>query len=115
MSVQDTVQNDHSLQPLLDVIQLGRRYGVDLKRGPREIGEYKHHIELLQAELYTFQTRNLDIGQRNDHERGIGEMDQAFGRGLELDIGTEGNTFKGEFTEGDIDVEVLARLSLLVS
>jgi hypothetical protein len=65
-----------------------------MKRGLREVLEDKDDIELLKAELYAFQRRDLDICQRDHQEWRIRQMDETLGRRLEANIRSEGNTLK---------------------
>lgn len=59
---------DNALQPILDIIELCTRNGVDVQRWLCKIFEDKDHIELLEAELNTLQGRNFDVCQRDDEE-----------------------------------------------
>jgi hypothetical protein len=50
------------LQPVLDVVELCTWNRVDVERSFVEVLEYQDQIKLLQAELYTLQGRNLNVG-----------------------------------------------------
>ena len=65
-----------------------------MKRRSCEILEDEDQIELLEAELHTFQRRNLDIRKCNYQEWRIGQMDQTVGRWLEANIRSEWNALK---------------------
>jgi hypothetical protein len=65
-----------------------------MKRNFCEVLEDEDEIKLLEAELYAFQRCDLDICQCDHQEWRIGQMDQAFSRRLEANIGSEGNSLK---------------------
>lgn len=81
-----------------------------MQRALREVLEDEHHIELLEAELYTLQGGNLDLRQSNDEEGGIGEVDETLRRRLQTDVLTDRYTFERQLTERNIDLEGVPRL-----
>ena len=81
-----------------------------MERALGEVLEDEDHIELLEAELNTFQRGNLDVSQGDYEERRIGQVDQTFSGRLQTDVLTNWNTLKGQFTEGDVDFESISGL-----
>lgn len=55
--------------------------------------------------LHSFQMRNLDFCERDDHGRHLGEVDQAICGRLHEDVGSEGHTAEAELSEGNVDIE----------
>lgn len=90
------------LKPVFYVIQLSTRDRVDLQRRTSKVREDEYHIELLQAELHTFQRSDFNLAQSDDEEWRIGKMNKTFCRWLQFDVCTERNAFEGEFTEGNV-------------
>jgi hypothetical protein len=58
----------YALEPILDIVQLSRRYRVDVKRCLRKVTEDDDHVELLQAELHTLKRSDFDLVEGHDHE-----------------------------------------------
>lgn len=104
----------HILQPVLDIIELRTGNRIDVQRRLREVFEDKHHIELLQAELDTLQGCNLDIGKSDDEEGWIRKMNQTFGCRLQPDILADRHTFKRQFTEGNVHLQGITSLDVLL-
>ena len=76
-----------------------------MQRALRKILEDEDHIELFEAKLHTFQRGDLDLGQGDDEEGGVGQMDETLGGRLQADVLTDGHTLEGELAERDIDFE----------
>ena len=72
--------------------------------------EDEDHIELLEAELNTFQRGNLDVSQGDYEERRIGQVDQTFRSWLQANVLTDRNTLERKLTEGYVDFESISGL-----
>ena len=54
--------NEHILEPVLDIIHLAALYRVDVQRCFREVLEDEDHIELFQAKLDALERGDLNLG-----------------------------------------------------
>lgn len=70
-----------------------------------------------QSYLNPFQVGDLDLVQRDGHERRFGELDERIRCRLNQHIRAVGNTGKPDFAEGDIHVHpfILAGIGNLFS
>lgn len=76
-----------------------------MKRLLREVTEDQNQIKVLETIGYSLQMSDFDIGERDDEERWIGEMDDAVGGWKDLNVGTMRDTTESEFTHWNIDTE----------
>jgi hypothetical protein len=105
----------HSLEPILHIIQLGTRYRVDVKWGFGKVFEDENKIELFEGELDTFQRRDFDLVESDDKERWFDEVDEALGRGLQPNVGSERYTFERQLSERNVNLEGFASLNKPIS
>lgn len=60
----------HSLEPVFNMVQHVHRYGVDHSCFFAVVFVYKHHVKVLQMELYTLKMDQFYLVQRH-HKRGL--------------------------------------------
>jgi hypothetical protein len=76
---------------------------VDVEGGFREVLEDQDKIELLETVLHTFEGGDFNVGESDNEERRVREVDQTLCGGLQANTCTEWNTFEGKLSERDID------------
>ena len=81
-----------------------------MNRRARKVLEDKDHVEVLEAVLDALEVGDFDLVEGEDEEGGLGEEDESVGRGLEEDVGAEGDTEEAELAEGDVDFDTSIRL-----
>ena len=77
-----------------------------------EVLEDKHHVEVLEAELYTLEMYNLNFGQCNDKEGILGKLHQAVDGRLNPDTGAGRHTVETQISDRNIDLQAFTLASI---
>ena len=101
------------LRPILDVVQLRTRNGVNAQGTLGEVLEDEDHIKPLETELNALQGSDLNFRQGDDEERRVREVHQALSSRLQADVLSNGYTFEGQFTGRNINFQCIARLRIV--
>lgn len=88
------------LKPALDVLQLLHRHGVHMGREFFVVLEDKHHVKVLEAVFDPLKVNHLHLFKRDNEEGGLGEVNQAEGRGLHEDVGARGDSEESKLPKG---------------
>ena len=76
-----------------------------MQRWTRKVGEDKDEIELLEPVLDSLKVADLDLGEGDDGERHVGQVDETVGRRLEEHVRSERHSLETELPERNVDVE----------
>lgn len=76
----------------------------------RKVFENEDEIELLERELDTFQGCNFDLVESDNEERRFNEVHETFGGGLQPNVGSEGDTLKGQLSERNVNLDSFSGL-----
>lgn len=81
----------------------------------RKVFKDKDHVKVFQTKLDSLQMHDFHFGQRDDEDWLIRQVDEAVGRRLQQDVASVRYTVESEFSEGNIDFElVILRLGRLL-
>ena len=83
-----------------------------MERRLRKVFENEDEIKLFECELDTFQGCNFDLVESDNEERRFDEVDEAFGAGLQPNVGSEGYTLKGQLSERNVNLDSFSGLSI---
>lgn len=83
-----------------------------MDRRSRKVLEDEDEVEVLEAVLDALEVGDLDLGEREDEERRLGEEDERVGRRLKEDVGPERDALEAELAERDVDLDAAVRLRI---
>lgn len=81
-----------------------------MKRRFGEVLEDENKIKLFKRELHALQGSDFNLVKSDDKEGRVNEMDETFCRGLQPNIGSEGDTLKGQLSERNVNLDSFSSL-----